>query len=54
MATKYKDVLCLDGYFSKKLGEQKQISHPLFYVQFKQFIASRNQKLNEKPDNKNG
>ncbi len=54
MATTYKDGLCLNGYLSKKLGERKQISHPLFYVQFKQFITSRNQKLNEKSDKKNG
>ncbi|MFW9971098.1 MAG: hypothetical protein ACFFDF_12965 [Candidatus Odinarchaeota archaeon] len=40
MANKYKDKLCLDGYFSKKLQEQKQISHPLFYIQYKQFVIS--------------
>ncbi|MHA1192682.1 MAG: hypothetical protein ACTSP9_10350 [Promethearchaeota archaeon] len=37
MATKYKDKLCLEGYYSKKLDSQKKIQHPLFYVQFKQY-----------------
>ncbi|MFX1315651.1 MAG: hypothetical protein ACFE9T_07295 [Promethearchaeota archaeon] len=37
MAQKHNDELCLDGYFSKKNNAQKQISHPLFYVQYKQF-----------------
>ncbi|MFX1377556.1 MAG: hypothetical protein ACFFA4_00540 [Promethearchaeota archaeon] len=40
MANKYKDKLCLEGYLSKKLQEQRQISHPLFYIQYKQFSAS--------------
>ncbi|MFX0153724.1 MAG: hypothetical protein ACFE9Q_04275 [Candidatus Hodarchaeota archaeon] len=35
MASKYKDKLCLEGYFSKKLQEQRQISHPLFYINLK-------------------
>lgn len=46
MMDKYKDKLCLDGYFSKKLNEQRQISHPLFYIQYKQFITS----VKEKPE----
>ena len=33
MAKKFKDKLCLDGYFSKKLDEQRQVSHPMFYVE---------------------
>ena len=37
MAQKHNDELCLDGYFSKKINTQKKISHPLFYVQYKQF-----------------
>ncbi len=37
MATKYKDKLCLEGYYSKKLDSQRKIQHPLFYVQFKQY-----------------
>ncbi len=41
MAKQYKDTLCLEGYFSKKLAVQKQISHPLFYVQFNQFKSSK-------------
>lgn len=40
MAKKYKDKLCLEGYFSKKLDVQKQISHPLFYVQYNEFVDS--------------
>lgn len=40
MASKYKDMLCLEGYFSKKFNTQKKISHPLFYVQFNQFQTS--------------
>ncbi|MFX1599637.1 MAG: hypothetical protein ACFFB6_03485 [Promethearchaeota archaeon] len=40
MANKYNDKLCLDGYFSNKLQEQRQISHPLFYIQYKQFVNS--------------
>lgn len=46
MMDKYKDKLCLEGYFSKKLNEQRQISHPLFYIQYKQFITS----VKEKPE----
>jgi len=49
MANKYKDKLCLDGYFSKKLQEQRQISHPLFYIQYKQFVAS----IKTKPEKTN-
>ncbi len=40
MAAKYKDNLCLDGYFSNKLHEQRKISHPMFYIQYKQFVES--------------
>ncbi|MHA2034827.1 MAG: hypothetical protein ACXACX_20540 [Candidatus Hodarchaeales archaeon] len=40
MAKKYNDKLCLDGYDSKKYGKKKEISHPLFYVQFKQFVSA--------------
>ncbi|MFX0002056.1 MAG: hypothetical protein ACFFAA_00010 [Promethearchaeota archaeon] len=40
LATKYEDNLCLKGYFSNKLQEQRQISHPLFYIQYKQFVLS--------------
>ncbi|MFX1314181.1 MAG: hypothetical protein ACFFHD_16460 [Promethearchaeota archaeon] len=55
MASKYKDDLCLKGYFSNKLQEQRQISHPLFYIQFKQFRSSV--KINAEKNNideKNG
>ncbi|MFX1259457.1 MAG: hypothetical protein ACFFAN_16510 [Promethearchaeota archaeon] len=47
-AVKYKDELCLEGYYSKKLEVQKKISHPLFYVQFKQFQSSKKEKLDKK------
>jgi len=47
-AKKYKDKLCLEGYFSKKLDVQKQISHPLFYVQYTQFVSAMKKKNEEK------
>jgi DNA primase large subunit len=47
MAKKYNDVLCLNGYFSKKYDVQKKISHPLFYVQFKQFVSAVKKKYEE-------
>lgn len=37
MAKKFKDKLCLEGFLSKKLNEQKFITHPLFYVKFNQY-----------------
>jgi len=40
-ASKYKDDLCLNGYHSKKLDEDKKISHPLFYVKFNQYKLSK-------------
>jgi DNA primase large subunit len=40
MAKKYKDKLCMKGYFSKKLNTQKQVSHPLFYVRYNQFVSA--------------
>ncbi|TXT63803.1 MAG: DNA primase large subunit PriL [Promethearchaeota archaeon] len=40
-AVKYKDDLCLNGYYSKKLEEEKKIRHPLFYVQFQQYRVSK-------------
>jgi DNA primase large subunit len=47
MAKKYKDKLCLEGYFSKKYDEQRKISHPLFYVQFTQFVSAMKKKYEE-------
>jgi len=41
MAIKYKDEICLKGYYSKKVETQKKITHPLFYVQLKQFRISK-------------
>ena len=52
MAMKYKDKLCLEGYFSKKLDSQKKIQHPLFYVQLKQYRKHR-PKEEVKTKNKN-
>ena len=52
MAMKYKDELCLEGYFSKKLDSQKKIQHPLFYVQIKQYRKHR-PKEEVKTKNKN-
>jgi len=40
-AEKYKDELCLKGYYSKKLDETRKIKHPLFYVSFNQFKLSK-------------
>ena len=37
MAKKHKDKLCLEGFLSRKLNEQKFITHPLFYVKFNQY-----------------
>jgi len=54
MANKYKDKLCIEGYFSKKLQEQRQISHPMFYINLKQNKSptkkNPEKKLNEKDD----
>ncbi|MBD3340560.1 MAG: hypothetical protein GF353_15740, partial [Candidatus Lokiarchaeota archaeon] len=43
-AEKYKDELCIDGYYSKKYEEQKKISHPVFYFQFKKYVSSNKNK----------
>ncbi|MHA1986867.1 MAG: hypothetical protein ACW98D_09530 [Promethearchaeota archaeon] len=53
MAKKYKDELCLKGYFSKKYNVQKNISHPLFYVQFTQFVSAvkKKKEKNNRPSN---
>jgi len=48
MAKKYKDKLCLNGYFSRKYEVQKKISHPLFYVQFTQFVSAMKKKNEER------
>ena len=44
MAKKYKDELCLEGYFSKKYESQREIKHPLSYVRIKQYRISKIQK----------
>ncbi|MBN1216977.1 MAG: hypothetical protein JXA99_16260 [Candidatus Lokiarchaeota archaeon] len=43
MATKYKDKLCIEGYFSKKKEQEQKIKHPLFYTQLKQYKLSKGQ-----------
>ena len=52
MASKYKDELCLKGYYSKKQAKQKNITHPLFYINFKQYLLSLNQKSGTNIKNK--
>ena len=44
MANKFKDEICLEGYYSKKADGQKKISHPLFYVQLKKYKTSKKKK----------
>ncbi|MFX0024717.1 MAG: hypothetical protein ACFE9S_20585 [Candidatus Hermodarchaeota archaeon] len=54
MAVKYKDNLCIDGYFSNKLQEQRKVSHPLFYIQYRQFVESiKDTKEKTESSNKN-
>ncbi|MFX1411331.1 MAG: hypothetical protein ACFFA6_13355 [Promethearchaeota archaeon] len=53
MAQKHNDKLCLDGYISKKNNTQKQISHPLFYVQFKQYQSTKKKKFEKEKVQKN-
>jgi DNA primase large subunit len=49
-AKKYKDDLCLEGYYSKKQEQQKHIQHPIFYVQLKQYRSNKNKKTSQKKD----
>jgi len=49
-AKKYDDELCLEGYYSKKQEEQKQIQHPIFYVQLKQYRSNKTKKTSKKTD----
>ncbi|MFX0031913.1 MAG: hypothetical protein ACFE8E_03895 [Candidatus Hodarchaeota archaeon] len=44
MASKYEDNLCLNGFTSKKDNVKKKITHPLFYLQYKQFINNLKEK----------
>ncbi|MHA2287991.1 MAG: hypothetical protein ACXABG_04310 [Promethearchaeota archaeon] len=46
MAAKYKDELCLGGYGSKDPAERKNLKHPLFYVQLKQYRKERDKNFN--------
>ncbi len=43
LASKYKDELCLKGYYSKKKDSEQKIKHPLFYIQYKQYKTSKTQ-----------
>ena len=43
MASKFKDGLCLKGYYSKKKKLEQKIKHPLFYIQYKQYKTSKTQ-----------
>ncbi|HEC38234.1 MAG TPA: hypothetical protein ENI29_08355 [bacterium] len=52
LAKKFKDKLCLEGYRSRKLDTQKQISHPLFYVQYKQFVSRKKKEYEQKSQKK--
>jgi len=47
MAQKYKDEICLEGYFSKKLDSKRPLTHPLFYFQLKQYRKSVKSKENK-------
>lgn len=47
MAEKYKDELCLKGYYSKAKEEQREINHPLTYIFVKQFRLSKNKNRDE-------
>ena len=49
MAMKYKDELCLEGFFSRKFDSQRKIQHPLHYVRIKQY---RKQKTKEEVNTK--
>lgn len=49
MAKKYKDKLCLEGFLSKKLNEQKYITHPLFYVKFNQYQNYKRSRTDNSP-----
>ncbi len=53
-ASKYSDELCLKGYYSKKLQQNKKIKHPLFYVQFKHYKYSNGKNEKTKLNEKNG
>jgi len=44
MASKYKDDLCLKGFYSRRQDTQKEILHPLAYVRIKQYRTSRESK----------
>jgi DNA primase large subunit len=46
MAQKYKDEICIEGYFSKKLDSNRPLTHPLFYFQIKQYRKSVKPKEN--------
>lgn len=51
LAKKYKDKLCLEGYHSKKLDMDKKIKHPLFYIQYHQFVSQLRNNSSDDDDN---
>ncbi|TFG08352.1 MAG: hypothetical protein EU539_02655 [Promethearchaeota archaeon] len=54
MAEKYKDEVCLEGYYSKTQDQQKKITHPLSYVNIMLYRTSRkNENLQNGSDEKN-
>ena len=40
-AIEYKDLLCIEGYYSKTQEKQRDLSHPLAYVRIKQYRTSK-------------
>ncbi len=53
MAKQYKDELCLKGYFSIKQNEQKNITHPLRYINIMQYRAQKKNNISKNQHNKN-
>ncbi len=50
-ASEYADELCLKGYYSRNMEQQKLISHPLTYITIKQYRKARIKlKDNDKPN----
>ena len=53
MAKKYKDEICLKGYFSIKQNEQKNITHPLSYINIMQYRAHKKNKVSKNQHTRN-
>ena len=55
-AKQYKDKLCLEGYFSKKYEENRNVKHPLGYFRvqsWRDFRQEESEKQNNKPNDLN-